>query len=1037
MKILHITDFHFKPNKQDIFKQNKIIEDLISHIKSNLISIDFICFTGDIVYSGKEPQDFNQASIALIDKLLSELNLSKEFFFICPGNHDVDRSLTSPAITSKIDSFTNNIELDTFVEKSDIDFKGSLTPLNNYNKFTIEYFKDNVNDKINFEYSTHQRVYKDKKIGFFCGNSAWRSVGNADEGNLVLPPNWIQSGLLDLKDCDVKILLHHHPITQFKLFNQHEIEDLIHNNFNISLSGHLHKNSTSVCYTDKDGILKVASAATLAENDGSTIGFTVLDLNLESFNVEAICYKYDRAGEFFYHGKPTRLQIPISSEKAKQNKFRQRLRTLYEYELENADDLFLNGNGNKDNKGFKELWTNPVLSSKSPEEVRKDATVGIVNVDDVVKSYANYLIMGDDKCGKTSLLKKIQLDCLTHYNSNEKIPIYFDAKKIDKKIDHVKSKLDKELATYFEVNRNTAKELMDKEIVVLLIDNLDLTKEEDLQWLEELIRSFKYAQILICTDQNSSSKYQDLNINGFKVTNLYFHSLKPKQLRELANKFYGASEAKLEVITRINHIFNMLAIPFNFWSVSLFMWVFKDSRKDITNDVDLVDLYIESILEREKLIKSKSGFSYDKYKQYLAHLAKYLLNFSDFNYSATKDNIYDFTKDYLLYNPRNNTDANTIWDYILNKGIIKLVADNRFTFRLNGVFEYFLAHYLKLDSKFRNEIINDNNVYLSFKNELEMFAGSNRGDEDFVQNIFDKTKLIFRNLKKEFASSNADDLLSSLAIEDIALHLDSTSTDLLKQSLSIEEVEKLEDSDGDITNISIQENCEVKLKRFMPIDENDIVSLEKSLYILGRVFKNADDITNYKLINEIFDYLIETTISWGFKLFETFKPLNSELDNEKNHIALLIKLMRQMLPIIVQSRFSDMIGASNLQSIIKQKYEDVKGFSDKNQFKKFILLYTLTDIDIVKNLEFINESVSEIKIPILRYSILMKILYYYNFRLLEFTPSTKLKVEKNLQSCFVDAGIKFNSKLYNKEKVQLAFQNFDRMRTINAKKSAI
>lgn len=1038
MKILHITDFHFKGNKHNEYKQTRIIENIIKNLKEKTQNIDYIFFTGDLVFSGIEYTDFQQALNALVKPLLNELAIPKENFFICPGNHDVNRAAYSEAIINMIDGFNNNDNLNSFVTKGSLDFNNSKFPLTNYEKLVDSFFNKSSNDIIQFGYSAHKRTYNQKKIGIMCLNTSWRAIGKNDEGNLVYPTTWLQEGVSYLKNCDLRIILYHHPLFNFKMYNQYEIQDLIHNNFNIALSGHLHKNATSVHYTNNDGILSVASPATLAEKDGSYMGFTIIDLDIETLSVDAICYKYDQQEEFFYNGNTTKLQIPISEEKAKQNKFRQRLRTLYEETLDEANDLFLNGKKYIDNKGFLEIWTSPVLSVKSPEEVKKTGNVSIVNVDLIVKSFANYLIMGEDKCGKTSLLKKIQLECLGQFNNHQRIPIYFNLKIIDNKETYVNNKLDRDLATYFQVNKSAAREIISKELVILLIDNLDLTNQEDIKWLEDLLKVFNYAQVIICTDQNSTSKYQDLNINNYKVSNLYFHGLKQRQLRELADKFYGSAESnKLEVLTRINHIFSMLAIPFNFWSVSLFMWVFKDSKRDITNDVDLVDLYMESILERDKLIKNKGGFGYDKYKQFLAHLARHLLNFQKTNYSISRDDIYIFTKKYLSSNPRNNIDASSIWDYIVDKGIIKEVADNHFTFRLNGVFEYFLAHYLKLDSKFRNEIISDNNVYLSFKNELEMYAGSNRGDEEFLKRIFEKTKTIFQNITLEYGSSETDNRLSSLAIDDIKTTFEKTQKDLLAQVLKEDQEDPNEDIQGDISNFSIQENCEVKLKKIIPIDENNIVTLERSLYILGRVFKNADDITNADLINQIFDYLLETTLCWGYKLFETFKISEKVEDVEQSHSNQLVKLMKQMLPIIVQSRVSDMIGANNMQDILQQKLTVLREHSESSQFKMFIILYTLIDIDILRNLNFIKESINLIKIPILRYGIMMKILYYYNFRILEYSTGNKEKLSKSLQEQFADVGAKFNNKLYDKVSVNSFFQKLDKINSVNQKKSLI
>lgn len=1035
MNILHITDFHFKQTKQDDFQQFKIIEKMIENLKTNNVKVDFVFFTGDLVFAGSDRAVFEKAKILLIDSILEAFNLDLERFFICPGNHDVDRSLVSKAIITQIDAIRSNDELERYVKPNDIDYKSSLQPLSNYNEFVKGLFSES--NGVNFfenGCSSHVRNFNGKKIGIFCANTSWRAIGQNDEGNLLIPLRFIREGLVNLRGCDLKVFLHHHPISQIKLFNQYDLEDVIHNNFNISFYGHLHKGSKSITYTNTDGILKLASAATLAESDGSTIGYTLLSLNLETLAVDVQCYKYDRTEEFFYTGNPIKLQIPISVEKEAQNKFRQRLRELYEMELENADDLFLNGKVNKDGKGFKELWTSPVISSKSPEEVKKLSGVPIVNPEEFLSSTNNYLIMGDDKCGKTSLLKKIQLDCFTTYNIYETIPVYINAKKFDKE-GETESKILREISRYYSVNRATALGMARLAKVLLLIDNIDLRNENERVWLQELVNCFNHPRVIMCSDQNSSSKYQNVEIGNNLVVNIYFHSLKKRQIRELAEKFYGNSDAKVDVLNRIYNIFNMLAIPFNFWSVSLFMWVFKDTSRDITNDVDLVDLYIESILEREKLIKNKSGFGYDKYKQFLARLSRFLLSKPEDGYSASLEEILHFTQSYLDENLRNNTTAFSVWTYIESKGIVKQLSSTKFTFRLNGVFEYFLAHYLKLDENFRNEVINDDNIYLSFKNELEMYAGTNRGDEIFVEKIFSKTKVIFKNINNLITVDTIDATLQQLSTNDLSLRLDSSQVELMKQSFTQDEVDEFEDEFIQPQELGIDSNSEVRIKQFVPIDENDLVSLEKALYILGRVFKNADDIKNRDLINQVFDYLIDTTICWGYKLFQSLAPEDLEDVEEKHKILILIKLMKQMLPIIVQSRISDMIGANNIQSIVKNKITFLEKEDNKqNQFKKFILLYLLVDIDLIKNFKYIQTSIDSINIPILRYAILTKILYYYNFRISELNGDLQSQTARQLQNMYKEAGNKFNKKLYRDDNVSATFKNIDKKKFFSGRR---
>lgn len=254
MNILHLTDFHFKTSLHNEFKQDAIVENIVNHIKKQNILIDYIFFTGDLVFSGTKSNDFTNAAEVLIDKLLSALNIPKDRFFICPGNHDVDRTKVSPAIISRIDNLKTNEELEAFVKKKDIDYQSSLSPLENYEHFAKQYFTTtNRFDTISFGYSSHIRTHLGKSVGVICLNTAWRAIGDLDEGNLIVPISYLQESLKLISKCDIKILLHHHPISQFKLYNQYTIEDLIHNNFNVSFSGHLHKNNTSVSYTSKDG----------------------------------------------------------------------------------------------------------------------------------------------------------------------------------------------------------------------------------------------------------------------------------------------------------------------------------------------------------------------------------------------------------------------------------------------------------------------------------------------------------------------------------------------------------------------------------------------------------------------------------------------------------------------------------------------------------------------------------------------------------------------------------------------------------------
>ncbi|MGK9121090.1 metallophosphoesterase [Olivibacter jilunii] len=1026
MNILHLTDFHFSEKANVKFDQKKISNAIVQKLKNQTIVPDFIFFTGDLVYSGSKLSDFSEAHSLLIQPILDEFNIPLANLFYCPGNHDVDRTKVSKAVIKEIDSFVDNQMLERFFKQKSVDLDSFLLSLGNYNSFVSQLFssEDNVNIRSDLwkdTYTCHIRMYEGKKVGFFCANTSLRAIGDDDSSNLVMCIADLKEGLSFLQDCEFKFFLHHHPLSQLRDFNYYEIENIVHNNFNVSFSGHLHKDKISAEFTHTDGILKIATAASLAGKDGSTVGFSLFMLSLDDYVVYGTNYNFDQTKEFFYEANPIDAQIPISREKQEQNKFRSVLNDLYQLELSEADDLFLNGKSTKHNKRFNDYWTDPVVNDKSAEEVKKDKSAQSKNwsFEDVLTSDDNILIIGDDKCGKTSFLRKIQIEALKNFNKFQFIPYYIDYRKVVGTLN-----IEREYARYFRVNQNNAKRLLNDRRNVLLVDNFNVGSEESLNWLKDVLRPFNDVKVIISVKQDSLSKYSNISIHDKPLKQLFFHDLKKRQLKELAGKFYLEDDIRVEVLNRIQQIFNMLAIPFNFWSVSLFMWVFKENTKDIANDVDLVDLYVESILERDRLVKNKSNFGYEKYKQYLAYLAKFLLTKNHNRYQATVTEILQFTEEYLAQNPRNTVTADQVWGYVTSKGILKESVQGNYIFRLNGIFEYFLAYYLKLDQDFRNEIISDNNIYLSFKNELELYAGSNRSDEEFLMKIYDKTKSIFDECYNDLKLSEFDNLLKSLTLDSFDKIIKNSEVKELVGDLSQEDLQDLENHSNEVAAAIIAERSEVKVKEINPVNKSDILSLETAIYILGRVFKNADDIKNSTLINEIFDYLIETTIKWGFKLFDTIS--HSQVDFETQSKAeMFLRLMQQMLPIIVQSRISDMMGANNIEGIVTNKINRLDNKEGKHQFVLFVLLYMMADIDLAKHVHFLEKGNSLITLPILQYAILMKLMYYYHLKSVDLEPNKRIKIDEKLKAIYTHTGRSFNEKEYTESLISKVFQRLD------------
>ena len=149
MNILHLTDFHYSNEQKYLATQERLVDSLIKSIKKNDKVIDFVFFTGDLVYSGKNKNDFFAAKDLIITKVCKELDINESCFIICPGNHDVYRGQEIDGIGKIIDEISDNEKLDEFVIKQEK--KSLIASLENLNHY-FEFQKDFVHPNLEFRY---------------------------------------------------------------------------------------------------------------------------------------------------------------------------------------------------------------------------------------------------------------------------------------------------------------------------------------------------------------------------------------------------------------------------------------------------------------------------------------------------------------------------------------------------------------------------------------------------------------------------------------------------------------------------------------------------------------------------------------------------------------------------------------------------------------------------------------------------------------------------------------------------------------------
>jgi len=191
MKILHITDLHFQKDENCKYNMQSIVETIINKNKGTII--DFIVFTGDLVFSGDDVVNFYEAENLLLNKLSTDLNVPIENIIITCGNHDVHRNQELPLYTQAISEINTEDNLTSFISDRK-NFEQSLKNIENYNIFSKSFHDKKLQgqDCISDIYTIHPREINNKSINFICINTAWRSNSDSDEGNLLFPTYFLK-----------------------------------------------------------------------------------------------------------------------------------------------------------------------------------------------------------------------------------------------------------------------------------------------------------------------------------------------------------------------------------------------------------------------------------------------------------------------------------------------------------------------------------------------------------------------------------------------------------------------------------------------------------------------------------------------------------------------------------------------------------------------------------------------------------------------------------------------------------------------------
>ena len=424
-----------------------------------------------------------------------------------------------------------------------------------------------------------------------------------------------------------------------------------------------------------------------------------------------------------------------------------------------------------------------------------------------------------------------------------------------------------------------------------------------------------------------------------------------------------STEKKKKAEEKIMQIFTQMHIPLNYWTTSLFLWIFeKTDEHNIHNNFDLIQLYVDELLDKNNYILNPDNkVSYDDLKSYLSALAEHILK----NECILEESqLVSFTEEYRNSHKKF---TDTTWDiirYLLDKAIL-IKTDNKYTIRLKGVFEFFLAYRMKENEEFKNNVLEFKNYILSFGNELELYAGFCKDDRNTISEVFNSAKSILFPITDKPDYKNLDFHLSN--------HIQISSSDFKCTGDLLNKLAQMPNSEDDEfdylpANISPIDETDVKPKRlYDKIDINTAV-VERIIFVLARVYRNSNACDMKEIADEMFEYILNGSCNLGFMLVEDSKRI---IDKDNNTDA-LVSLVSNFIPLIIETFFYDAICQQNLVRVFEQKLQSLLDNPIGNEMRIFMLTYILVDLDIKQYIPLINKALEVINNKVLRFAMLNK-----------------------------------------------------------------
>lgn len=905
LNILHLSDLHYcEKTKKDIIVVHKaLIEDLRKLIQNDpSLHPNIVIFSGDLAFSGIF-SDFNSAYNLFLQPILNLLGLDDNSLLICPGNHDIERDKVKDYIEVGLkESLKTRENTNILIDTIQDDDPNIFSRLSSFNQFRNEHENSHIIKKHPF-FSAYHFTLNEKKVGVVCMNSAWRSFGGDenDLGKLIIGERNMLEATESILTCDLKIGVVHHPFSFLMPFEQIELERQVHQVFDIWLHGHQHEpNVEYVKQLNQRGSLTVAGGALYQSRDYHN-GYSIISISLANNTGSIYLREYFDRTKKFEKAVAYAIDGIVDFEIEKKTGPSSKLATINS-QIKHATSLKTMGSSiaelSVNPKTLEDVFVEPPLALESEEsflsreiirrgkkKIIRSKKDTIRNLDVLLASQGNILFVGKKEGGKTSLLKYINNLVLENaFGELQKIPFLINYKNLPQGKERTLKAINSAV-TSLGLSLNIQQELQAGNCLVL-IDDFDFENEKNLADFKSFVTNYPDNRYIFSTDERViiDIGIADLPDVGIKYEKVYIHSLKFKQVKEMAKKWFGKesmSEKKIDSLAEqlINSI-TAINVPSNPLIVSLLLLIVEQqSEYTPINRAALMEEFVEILLQKRNILDTKSSsFDFRNKEDLLSHIAHVMDSQND--YQLTLSAFYSEVESYFrqrgLTHPRQL--ESFVFENFINRGVLSEL-DGKIFFRFRCFTEYFIAKYISENNEFLKQILEQDDVLVSYLNELDYLTGLQRKNKDLIEYVGARVD----NMANEyFSKTGLDVTLEKLSSISLIAPVEPKETEIEKDD-AIAQIRKNrlteEQRDEFFDNLhAVHSDANQKIERKKP--ETLELKMIGGLVLLATMVKNCELIADKEFKQKYVNLCVELYLKFLYTAIAKFGDQIEKFDDE-------------------------------------------------------------------------------------------------------------------------------------------------------------